>query len=218
MDSIHSPTATTVGAAQILRHLAAANQKTWCFVPLHQAAFHYCSQAFLDFWSIPRPLNHVLQFGLTAEECVACQPPAAVQDCVPTLSVFLKQLTDGRYEELASQCRSNLKLMMQPIISDAGVPLGRLVMIEFQDQFRVPSDVLTEVLKFRSRGALLSDRERQVLELVVQGCTNREVGDTLCISTKTVEKHRQRVMSKLRIDSTVKLARLYAVADLIGQD
>jgi DNA-binding CsgD family transcriptional regulator len=218
MDSIYSPPGRTAGAAQILRHLAAANQKAWCFVPLHQSAFNYCSQAFLDFWNISTPLSHVLQHGLPAEECVVYQPPAEFLDCVPPLAAFLQQLTEGRYEQLASQCRPRLRLIMHPIISDAGVPLGRLVLFEFRDHFRIPSEVLTDVLRFQQRCALLSERERQVLDLVVNGYTNREVGDALCISTKTVEKHRHHIMSKLGMDSTVRLARLCAVAELIEQN
>lgn len=218
MNSIFSPPATTAGSAQILRHLAVADQRTWCFVPLHQTAFTFCSQAFLDFWSISRPLNQVLQYGLPAEECLSCQPPAAFRECVPPLSAFLQQLTDGRFEELANQCQCQLQLTMHPIISEAGVPLGRLVLFELQNQCRVSHEVLTEVQQFQMKCSQLSLRERQVLDLVVNGCTNREVGDALCISTKTVEKHRQRIMTKLGMDSTVKLARLCAVAELVGQN
>ncbi|RGP39833.1 Response regulator protein VraR [Altererythrobacter insulae] len=42
----------------------------------------------------------------------------------------------------------------------------------------------------------LTDRERQVLNLVVGGQTNKEIADTLGISVKTVDRHRTSVMSK----------------------
>lgn len=44
---------------------------------------------------------------------------------------------------------------------------------------------------------LLSEREQQVFRLVVEGHSTREIGDLLCISPKTVEKHRSNVMKKL---------------------
>ena len=44
---------------------------------------------------------------------------------------------------------------------------------------------------------LLSDREQQVFRLVVEGHSSRQVGDLLCISPKTVEKHRSNIMKKL---------------------
>jgi DNA-binding NarL/FixJ family response regulator len=43
----------------------------------------------------------------------------------------------------------------------------------------------------------LTDRERQVLELIALGHTQREVASRLCISAKTVETHRSRIAEKL---------------------
>jgi two-component system response regulator DegU len=52
----------------------------------------------------------------------------------------------------------------------------------------------------------LTDRERQVLQLVVQGNTNQEVGLALGISEKTVEKHLEGVFHKLGVSSRVEAA------------
>jgi two-component system, NarL family, response regulator NreC len=56
----------------------------------------------------------------------------------------------------------------------------------------------------------LSPRERQVLQLVAQGKSTKEVASLLKISVKTVETHRSRLMEKLDIHETAGLAR-YAV-------
>ena len=45
----------------------------------------------------------------------------------------------------------------------------------------------------------LSDREREVLRLVAEGKTNRQIADTLFLSIKTVQTHRDHIMKKLRI-------------------
>lgn len=47
----------------------------------------------------------------------------------------------------------------------------------------------------------LSSREREILQLIVEGHTNYAVGQILNISTKTVEKHRATLMKKLEVDS-----------------
>jgi len=47
----------------------------------------------------------------------------------------------------------------------------------------------------------LSERELEIAELVASGRTNKEIGDTLFISTRTVERHLSHVFDKLRIDS-----------------
>jgi len=48
----------------------------------------------------------------------------------------------------------------------------------------------------------LTARERQVLKLVAEGHTSKEISDYLFISAKTVEKHRENLMRKLNIHST----------------
>ena len=60
----------------------------------------------------------------------------------------------------------------------------------------------------RQRGvAALSDRERQVLALILEGGTNREAASTLGVTSKTIEYHRARIMRKLRVRSAAELFR-----------
>jgi len=54
---------------------------------------------------------------------------------------------------------------------------------------------------------LLTEREQQVFRLVVQGRTSQQIGDLLCISSRTVEKHRAAVLHKLGVKGTVGLIR-----------
>jgi two-component system response regulator NreC len=51
----------------------------------------------------------------------------------------------------------------------------------------------------------LTDRERQVMSLSVQGLTSREVGEKLGISSRTVETHRENLMRKLGVSSLPQL-------------
>ncbi len=54
-----------------------------------------------------------------------------------------------------------------------------------------------KTLKPTSAWETLTDRERQVLKLIAEGRTNKEIADFLYISAKTVEKHRANLMRKL---------------------
>ena len=54
-------------------------------------------------------------------------------------------------------------------------------------------------LKTRSSWDTVTQREREVLKLVGEGYMNKESADYLCISVKTVEKHRSNIMQKLDI-------------------
>ncbi len=64
--------------------------------------------------------------------------------------------------------------------------------------------------KGRQKQGELTSREREVLQLLVEGKTTREVASDLQISAKTVETHRANLMRKLAIHNTAGLVR-YAV-------
>jgi two-component system response regulator NreC len=57
---------------------------------------------------------------------------------------------------------------------------------------------------------LLSDREQQVFRLVVEGNSTAKIADILCVSPKTVEKHRANVMKKLGVGDLLAMVK-YAI-------
>jgi FixJ family two-component response regulator len=65
-------------------------------------------------------------------------------------------------------------------------------------------------LAARERYAQLSGREREVLALIVQGLTNKEIGRALGLSPRTVEAHRAHLFDKLQAPSLAQLIRRYA--------
>jgi DNA-binding NarL/FixJ family response regulator len=67
----------------------------------------------------------------------------------------------------------------------------------------------------RLRG-VLSVREKEVLQLVVQGKSAKEIGDVLHLSAKTVEFHKYRMMKKLGLHTTIELAKYAMERHLIG--
>ncbi len=64
--------------------------------------------------------------------------------------------------------------------------------------------------------ACLGDRERQVLQLVAEGRTTKEIADMLDITVKTAESHRAHLMDKLQIHDTAGLVR-YAIREGLVQ-
>ncbi|KQV86316.1 response regulator transcription factor [Rhizobacter sp. Root1221] len=60
------------------------------------------------------------------------------------------------------------------------------------------------------RYAQLSAREREVLSLIVEGLTNKEIGRALSLSPRTVETHRANLLAKLGMDSLAQVIRRYA--------
>jgi two-component system response regulator NreC len=62
---------------------------------------------------------------------------------------------------------------------------------------------------------LLTTREREVLQMIAEGKTNKEIATTLNLSVYTIEAHRGRVMEKLNLHSTGELVRFALRSGLI---
>jgi FixJ family two-component response regulator len=65
----------------------------------------------------------------------------------------------------------------------------------------------------RAHFAMLTPRERQVFELVIRGKTNKQVGNALGATERTIKAHRHKVMEKMQVRS---LAELVSVAERAG--
>ncbi len=67
----------------------------------------------------------------------------------------------------------------------------------------------------KRRSGTLTPRESEVLDLVIQGLTNRQIGERLSITTKTAEHHVGSILDKLGVQSRTEAAVLAARGDLI---
>lgn len=102
------------------------------------------------------------------------------------------------YDELATAIRTVTagKSYLSPAITD--VVLDNYIRTSTEDSPTVFS--------------ALTKRERQVLQLMAEGKTTKQIGQNLYISPKTVEAHRLRVMEKLNINNIAQLTK-YAIQE-----
>jgi two-component system response regulator NreC len=100
----------------------------------------------------------------------------------------------------ADELLAALRLVLQ-----GGVPipshLGQHLLAEYLDHGAGRVTATTDPL---------SPREHEVVRLIAQGATNKEVAERLFISVRTVERHRSAIMRKLRLHNSAELVR-YAV-------
>jgi two-component system, NarL family, response regulator NreC len=107
-------------------------------------------------------------------------------------------LKDSAFEELAAaiQAVSSGQTYLSPKITD-------VVIKEY-----LHSQARSEVSVF----TILTHREREVLQLLAEGKSTKEIAATLHVSVKTIETHRQQVMDKLDIHSVAELTK-YAIRE-----
>ncbi|MEO9599364.1 response regulator transcription factor [Parasphingorhabdus sp.] len=82
----------------------------------------------------------------------------------------------------------------------------------------IPNEQLNEGHNAQSIAELretLTDRELQIIKLVVEGASNQKASEALCISEHTVRKHREHINRKLKVHSPASLAAFAIKASLV---
>ena len=92
----------------------------------------------------------------------------------------------------------------------------RFISPEFSDE--VFSALIDNQNKEPDNFNQLTTRERQVLQMIAEGNTNKEIAEKLVLSTRTIESHRANLMIKLKINSQAKLVQYAIQKGLISID
>jgi DNA-binding NarL/FixJ family response regulator len=137
---------------------------------------------------------------------------------VPSTKVLiLSSYSDDEYVQQLTQAGAAGYLVKQTAATD----LLKAIRAAYRgDAYFSPS--IAKRLRDQSREAFVTDqparrrsdlttREAEVLQLIAEGRANKQIAAELCISIKTVEKHRQQVMNKLGIHDIAGLTR-HAIA------
>ena len=75
-----------------------------------------------------------------------------------------------------------------------------------------------KTLKSHTSFETLTQREREILKLIAEGYKNKEIADYLCISPKTVEKHRSNLMEKLNLHNVQALTAFAIEKGLVSKE
>jgi DNA-binding NarL/FixJ family response regulator len=151
---------------------------------------------------------------------LACERLCALD--VPTRVVFLSMYSD---EVLVRQAIRNgaAGYLLKSAITDE---LLLAIRTAHQGEFYlspavshlVDEDLLREPDALMDPTEQLTPREREVLQLIAEGLTNRQVANQLHISPKTVDKHRTNLMAKLCVHDVISLVRLAIEQGLVFWD
>jgi two-component system response regulator DctR len=97
---------------------------------------------------------------------------------------------------------------------DANDLVDKLIVAMADDLARAEQDAMRR--SHTERMATLSEREREVMDLLVVGKPNKVIADELSIAIRTVEAHRARIFDKLGVRSAVELVKLLAQTDMMS--
>ena len=102
-------------------------------------------------------------------------------------------------------CRSAFKAGLQDFLTK---PVDGEVLFEALQQAFESLDARLEGCEARRQLAQLTDREREVLEMIANGWASKEIAAALGVSVRTVDAHRAKIAGKLGTSSVAELVRL----------
>ncbi len=103
-----------------------------------------------------------------------------------------------------------LDFLLKPVNAES---LLGLVARAYAQYYDVDWDFVGEDLEYIEDSlSRITAREREVLDLLVEGYSSREIGSQLGVSTKTIEAHRARINDKMRSDDLAHLVRMVLAA------
>jgi DNA-binding NarL/FixJ family response regulator len=131
--------------------------------------------------------------------------------------IFLSMHTDVHYVREAFQAGANAYVLKSAATLELAAALEEVLHGRNYVSPRITKESVAAILAtpaVSSFGRELNERQREVLQLVAEGKTNKEVAEALHISVKTVEYHKANTMSALGLETMAELIR-YAIQQKI---
>jgi DNA-binding NarL/FixJ family response regulator len=138
-----------------------------------------------------------------------------------TKIIFITQVDDRAYARAAFQAQASAYLLKQSVVAELAIAVRE----SLAGRFYV-SEALRGLLEGRFNpnyspaalvGENLTPRQREVLQLVAEGKTAKDIAATLGISAKTVEFHKNGIMQELGLRTVAELTRYALEHGIIGK-
>ena len=168
----------------------------------------------------------IVLMDIRMPRCGGLEATRAILKENPSISVIVLTISDKDHDLFAAikmGARGYLlktvdaKELVQAIELVAGghVVISPFMASKLMAEFNSVED--TQIQQAQAAGTLLTDREKDVLRLLAQGASNRQIADTLFIAESTVKTHLRNILHKLHLHNRVQAA-IFAVQEGLVED
>jgi len=171
-------------------------------------------------------LPDVILMDIGMPKCDGLEATRRIKREMPHVKIVMLTVSDDDqhlFEAIKSGAQGYLLKDLEPYqlhdmlenISKGGAPLSGSIAAKILDEFTRPDPGSAQVPEIRDD---LTSREIDILRLVVEGKTNKEIASTLIISENTVKIHLRNILEKLHLRNRIQAA-VYAVRQgLVDKD
>ena len=164
----------------------------------------------------------VVLMDISMPELNGMEATGRLEKCCPDSKVLMLSMHNDE-EYVAQSLRAGARgyLVKDAATKELELAIHTLARGEIYISSSVSMSVVDKLMADDSDGSALNQltsRQREILQLVAEGCSTREIAERLSLSIKTVETHRTHLMERLEIRDVPGLVRFALKAGLIQSD
>lgn len=167
----------------------------------------------------------VILMDLSMPKCSGLEATRVVKREMPHVKIIVLTVSDDDHDLFAaikSGADGYLLKNLEPHqlfdmlagVRHGEAPISGVLAAKILQEFRQPAQSLPRQLEVRDE---LTPRETEILELVVQGATNKRIAEALVITENTVKIHLRNILEKLHVQNRIQAA-VYAVRQGLVDD
>lgn len=202
----------------LFQAICESDSSAWCFVPIEESQSKCCSRPFRDLWQLTAVPETSLGFQ-------GQQFAEALSKTNLNAEEFFAEVRQHRFEiphriRITRNDGAVIHAAVTCVFSNnpgnvASEVTGWLIRFHVQSTLSAIDLLLDEINKAQQKLEVLSNREREILDLVYEGRTNKAISIVTGISEKTVEKHRARISMKMGLTSSTMMIRVITMARML---
>jgi DNA-binding NarL/FixJ family response regulator len=160
----------------------------------------------------------IVLMDISMPELNGIEATRRIVDQDPSVHVIMLSMhADRRYIQEALRAGARGYLLKDSAPEELVRAIAKVMRGQFYLSTKINEQVIADFIRLTESDkptpfSLLSAREREVLQLLAEGKSTREIADKLNVSAKTVETHRQHIMDKLNMRTVAELTK-YAIRE-----